>query len=50
MSKKKLGHIVNINIWSYNPKFSEKTFFKTVLCYVHGAQEKLEIASFIEQA
>ena len=25
MSKKKLGHIANINIWSYNVKFSGKT-------------------------
>ena len=25
-SKKKLGHITNINIWSYNLKFSQKNY------------------------
>ena len=52
MSKKKLGHITNINIWSYNLKFSEKTvlyFHFTALCYVQGARKKLKITSFIEQ-
>ena len=42
MSKKKLEHVANINIWSY-------IFYKTVLRYVQGAQKKLETASFIEQ-
>ena len=42
MSKKKLEPIANINIWSY-------IFYKTVLCYVQGAQKKLDTASFIEQ-
>ena len=39
-SKKKLEHITNINIWSYNLKFSEKTFLCfhfTALCYVQVA-------------
>ena len=47
-SKKKLGFITNINIWSYNLKFSEKTvlyFHFTALCYVQGARKKLKIAS-----
>ena len=50
---KKLGHITNINIWSYNLKFSEKTvlyFHFTALCYVQGARKKLKIASFIKHA
>ena len=41
---KKLGHITNINIWSYNLKFSEKTvlyFHFTALCYVQGVRKKL---------
>ena len=53
MSMKKLGHITNINIWSYNLKFSEKTvlyFHFTALFYVQGARKKLKIASFIEHA
>ena len=48
-----LGHVTNINIWSYNLKFSEKTvlyFHFTALCYVQGARKKLKIASFIEHA
>ena len=48
-----LGHVTNINIWSYNLKFSEKTalyFHFTALFYVQGAQKKLKIASFIEHA
>ena len=48
-----LGHVTNINIWSYNLKFSEKTvlyFHFTALCYVQGAQKKLKIASFIKHA
>ena len=52
-SKKKLGHITNINIWSYKFKCSEKTvlyFHFTALCYVQGARKKLKIASFIEHA
>ena len=52
-SQKKLGHIANINIWSYNLKFSEKTvlyFHFTALFYVQGARKKLKIASFIEHA
>ena len=52
-SKKKLGHIANINIWSYNLKSSEKTvlyFHFTALCYVQGARKKLKIASFIKHA
>ena len=50
-SKKKLGHITNINVWSYNLKFSEKSvlyFHFTALCYVQEAQKKLKIACFIE--
>ena len=53
-SKKKLGDIPNINIWSYNFKFSEKKtvlyFHFTVMCYIQGARKKLKIASFIEHA
>ena len=48
-----LGHVTNINIWSYNLKFSEKTvlyFHFTALFYVQGARKKLKIASFIEHA
>ena len=48
-----LGHVANINIWSYNLKFSEKTvlyFHFTALFYVQGARKKLKIASFIEHA
>ena len=47
-----LGHVTNINIWSYNLKFSEKTvlyFHFTVLFYVQAARKKLKIASFIEK-
>ena len=52
-SKKKLGHITNINIWSYNLKYSETTvlyFHFIALCYVQDAEKKLKIASFIEHA
>ena len=52
-SEKKLGHIKNINIWSYNLKFSKKTvlyFHFTALCYVQGVRKKLKIASFLEHA
>ena len=48
-TKKKLGHITNINIWSYNLNFSEKTvlyFHFTALCSVQGARRKHKIASF----
>ena len=31
-SKKKLAHIKNINIWSYNLKFSEK-FYTSILLH-----------------
>ena len=55
MSKKKLGHIANLNILSYIIvlfyfilNLVKKLFYKTVLCYVQGARKKLEIASFIE--
>ena len=40
-SKKQIGHIANIKIWSYNLKFSEKTvlyFDFTALCT--GCPEK----------
>ena len=46
-SKKKLAHIKNINIWSYNLKFSEKFYTSS---YVQGARKKLKIASLIEHA
>ena len=49
-SEKKLGHITNINIWSYNIRFSGKTvlyFHFTALCYEQGVRNKLKIASFI---
>ena len=52
-SKKKLGDIPNINIWSYNFKFSEKTvlyFYFTVMCYIQGVRKKRKIAYFIEHA
>ena len=52
-SKKKLGHTTNINIWSSNLKFSEKTvlyFHFIALCYAQGAQKKLKMASFMEHA
>ena len=53
-SKKKLRDIPNINIWSYNFKFSEKKtalyFHFNALCYIQGARKKLKIASFIEHA
>ena len=48
-----LGHITNINIWSYNLKFSEKNvlyFHFTSLFYEQGAWKKLKIAFFIEHA
>ena len=51
--QRKLGYITNINIWSYNLKFNEKTvlyFHFPALCYVQGVRKKLEIAYFIEHA
>ena len=48
-----LGHVANINIWSYNLKFSEKIvlyFHFTAIFYVQGARKKLKTASFIEHA
>ena len=52
-SKKKLGDIPNMNIWSYNFKFSEKNcFILPFYCNVlyTGCRKKRKIAYFIEHA